>query len=83
MLTCAIADKLLIPSAGMELPKSIGCINRHLTLHEVLHYFRDNHSYPASKTPAIRPNGGELFLFSLPFSNQGKYSSECRDGISS
>ena len=42
------------------------CINRDLTLHEVLHYFHDNHSYPASKTSAIRTNGGELILFSLP-----------------
>ena len=42
------------------------CINRDLPLHEVLYYFHDNHSYPASKTTAIRTNGGELFLFSLP-----------------
>ena len=67
----------------MELPKSIACINRDLALHEVFHYFRDNQSYPASKTPAIRPNGGELFLFSLPPSNQGKYSSEGRAGNNS
>ena len=38
------------------------CINRDLTLHEVLHYFYDNHSYPASKTTVLRTNGGELIV---------------------
>ena len=56
---------------GMEIPKPVGCISRDLTMQEVLHYFYNHQSYPVSKCPATRPEGGELFLYSLLPGNKG------------
>ena len=61
----------IVKGQQMERPKPIACIKKDITIKEVLHYFY-NH-YAASKCPAVRPKGGELFLYSLTPHNKGVY----------
>jgi len=55
----------------MEVPKPVGCSSRDLSLQGLLDYFKNYQSYPVYKYPAVRQEGGELFLYLLPLDNKG------------
>ncbi len=57
-----------------EMGKPLPRICRNLTTQEVLSYFNNCSTYLISDSVAVRPKGGELFLYSLSQGNKGTNS---------